>query len=357
MTQKIQEQPKTARQSLTKTLNQENTSSPHISFSDHIAELRRRIFVVVLIFLAASALAYQYKDALLHAIMNPLGDQKLIYLTPGGGFNFIFLIALYAGLIATAPMLIYQLYGFIRPALPKKAQRSAVMVVLVACLLMLAGVAFGYFVAVPAALQFLSQFAGDTVTPTLTADSYLNFFLAYIAGLGILFELPLLLLFFHWVHPMTPKGLLKSERFVIVFAFIAAAIITPTPDMLNQAMIAVPLILIYQFGVIAVLIAIRRERRSQNHRQVKAMPKESAKPAAPLQSDSKTQPQISHRVSAAAPLPTRSIDGFSSRGRLAPRTSPPLTPPKRTTVSMSGRVTNRRSLAIDGIVIPSQAED
>src|SRR5687768_9701066 len=234
-------------------------SAPESSFSDHIAELRKRVFLILLVFVVASSLAYNYRDNLLGVIMAPLEGAKLIYLTPGGGFNFIFQISLYAGLLAAAPMLIYQLYGFIRPALPKRAQRSSAAVVIVAFLLMLCGVAFGYFVAVPSALHFLSTFAGDAVSPNLTADSYLSFFLAYIAGLGVLFELPLLLLFMHWIHPMTPGKLLKSERFVIVFAFVASAIITPTPDVLNQSMIAVPIIAIYQLGVIVVLFGIVKD--------------------------------------------------------------------------------------------------
>lgn len=354
MMQRVQQQPSQARPSLTKTPSHEKNSIPQTSFSDHIAELRRRVFFVLLVFLVASSLAYNYRDALLGIIMNPLSGEKLIYLTPGGGFNFIFQIALYAGLLAAAPMFIYQLYGFIRPALPKKAQRSSLIVVLVAFLLMLCGVGFGYFVAVPSALHFLNTFAGDSVTPSLTADSYLSFFLAYIAGLGVLFELPLLLLFLHWIHPMTPGKLLKSERFVILFAFVAAALITPTPDMLNQAMIAVPLILIYQLGAIAVLVAIHRDRRKLRQ-QKKLQPAPLVITAAPKPLQKTSQ---SVRVpTPAVPLvqPKRTVDGFS-RGPgsvVRPRTqlvTPPrnqVIPPPRTVAPPSVR----RTLSVDGFPI------
>jgi sec-independent protein translocase protein TatC len=243
----------------------ERNKAIETTFSDHIGELRRRLFFILLAFIGASSVAYNYRDELMRFIMQPLAGEKLVYLTPGGGFNFIFQISLYAGLVVAAPMVIYHLYGFMRPALPAKAQRSSAVVVLVALLLMITGVAFGYFVAIPSALNFLSTFAGDAVSPNLTAESYLSFFLAYVAGLGVLFQLPLLLLFLHWIHPMTPGSLLKSERFVVLFAFVAAAIITPTPDVMNQCMIAIPLILIYQLGVIVVLIAIRRERKRRKN--------------------------------------------------------------------------------------------
>ena len=334
---------------------------PESSFSDHIAELRKRVFLVLLVFVIASSLAYNYRDGLLGVIMAPLEGAKLIYLTPGGGFNFIFQISLYAGLLAAAPMLIYQLYGFIRPALPKRAQRSSAVVVAVAFLLMLCGVAFGYFVAVPSALHFLTTFAGDAVSPSLTADSYLSFFLAYIAGLGVLFELPLLLLFLHWINPMTPGKLLKSERFVIVFAFVAAALITPTPDMLNQAMIAVPLILIYQMGVIAVLIAIKRERRNllktQRKQEVTTpvtavdTPKKIASSHQSIAPSPVSAPAPVVSQTALAPRP-KTMDGFVPRSvsvrPLPDRQLRPLIRPQAVQASRPPRPGYRRSLPVDG---------
>ena len=127
---------------------------------------------------------------------------------------------------------------------------------------MIGGISYGYFIAVPAALHFLMEFAGDAVTPNLTAESYLSFFLAYTGGLALLSLLPLLLIFWHWISPLTPGGLLKSERWIVVFAFVAAALVTPTPDVVNQAMIAGPVIGLYQLGVFAVLGAIGRSRKA-----------------------------------------------------------------------------------------------
>jgi sec-independent protein translocase protein TatC len=253
-----------------------------LTFADHIKELRGRLFWVVIIFLLVSALAYNYRDILVDVIMAPLNHQKLIYLTPGGGFAFIFQVTFYAALVVVAPVLVYHLYNFLKPALPAHAKRSTPKVVLFASLLMSGGVAFGYFVAVPSALKFLSTFAGSDILPNLTADSYLNFFLSYVAGLGLLFQLPLLLLLWHWINPFTPSGLLKSERVVILFAFVASAIITPTPDIFNQAMIAVPLILIYQIGVVAVLVSIKHHKLNQVPISPKSVLSQNLQPKAPV---------------------------------------------------------------------------
>ncbi|HEX6461645.1 MAG TPA: twin-arginine translocase subunit TatC [Candidatus Saccharimonadales bacterium] len=291
------------------------------AFSDHIKELRRRVLWVALVFLVTSGVAYNFHDQLVQLVMQPLNGQKLIYLTPGGGFSFIFQITLYAGIIASAPMMSYQLYAFVRPALPLYARRSATKVVSFAVILMLAGVGYGYFLAVPAALHFLSTFAGSEVLPSLTADSYLNFFLSYVAGLGLLFQLPLLLIFWHWIKPMKPGGLLKSERFIILFAFIAAALITPTPDVVNQAMIAVPLIAIYQIGVVAVLVMISRAKRKQ---KIKAQPVAKVAPATAQEVKEllqAKQPQKALQPMAPAteqPRPMRTVDGFMARQSQTP---------------------------------------
>lgn len=235
----------------------------HKAFSEHINELRMRVLWVALVFIVTSAVAYNFRDILVQLVMAPLGDQKLIYLTPAGGFSFIFQITMYAGAVVTAPLLIYHLYKFVVPALPDHARKHSLFVMIAATLLMVGGVSFGYFVAIPAALHFLTNFGGDYVEAALTADSYLGFVLAYVAGLGVLFQLPLLLVFWNWMSPLGPKKLLSSERFVVVFAFVAAAIMTPTPDIMNQSLIALPIIGIYQFGIIAVLVANRSKARKE----------------------------------------------------------------------------------------------
>lgn len=231
------------------------------SFADHIGELRTRFAWVALVFVVASALAYQVRDQLVDIVLAPAGQLKLVYLTPAGGFSFIFQITMYVGMLATAPVGIYQLYRFVAPALPRRSSRTGIFVALAASLLMLAGACFGYFVAIPGALHFLTTFAGDYVSANLTADSYLGFIVGYVLGLGLLFELPLLLLLWNLIAPIRPGGLLASQRYVVVGAFIAAALITPTPDVMNQCMVALPIIGIYQLGVVAVFVINRRKRR------------------------------------------------------------------------------------------------
>lgn len=237
------------------------SSSRKMTMAEHIREVQARFFGVAVVFIAGASLAYVFRDQIVHALLSPLGQQTLIYLNPAGGFSFILLVSLYCGLFFATPLLIHQIYSFIRPMLPKNVQRYSGRILFLSLLLLICGALFGYFMAVPGALNFLSTFAEEYVVASLTADSYLNFIVAYTIGLGVVFQLPLLLIIFHWIKPLTPGGLLRSERWIIILAFVAAAIITPTPDPVNQAIVAAPIVVLYQFGVMAVLINIRRANK------------------------------------------------------------------------------------------------
>lgn len=278
--------------------------SQAITLHDHIKELRNRFFVVAIIFVVASAVAYNYKDALIYYLLKPLGDEKLIYLNPAGGFSFIFQVTMYVGMAIAIPFLIYNLYRFVAPALPDRARQHSALVMISSLILLCIGVAFGYFIAIPGALNFLNNFADGYVIPSLTAESYLNFILAYTAGLGILFQLPLVLMLIHWIHPLKPLGLLKFERYMILIAFVAAAMITPTPDVMNQTIMAAPIIAMYQIGFVAVCISVAKAKRR-------------ARPAKLSRRERKAQQKADR-------LARKSQKGTRARGKDVPR--PVMTP-------------------------------
>lgn len=324
----------------------QNQPSDQLTFLEHFYELRSRLFWIVVSLIVTSAIGFQYNDFLVKFVMGPLDGQKLVYLTPGGGFSFIFTICLYFGALVTIPVVMYHIYRFLQPVLGKTSRRFIVLILLLSSLLAASGAIFGYMVAVPAAIQFLATFAADVVTPSLTAESYLGFIVAYMLGLAALFQLPLLLFIFDHVRPFPPGALLTSQRFVIVGAVIAAAIITPTPDVVNQLIIAGPIILIYQLGAIAVYIRHKAVRRDKKQVTLVKEQKEDAiptqvehtfpeqKPATALQPAQSIRQVVPAKKSVSMPAvtaPRRSVDGFSKRptrqslavpGRGAPATQP-----------------------------------
>ncbi len=247
-----------------------------MSTKQHLKELQIRFFIVAIFFIIGACLAYAFQDQLIPFLLAPIGEEKLVYLNPGGGFNFIFLVSIYAGIALAFPIIIQQLYGFLRPALPATAQKRSSFIIIGSMILLTAGIVFGYYVAVPSAINFLYGFADKYVEASLTADSYLNFVIAYTIGIGLVFQIPLILLLIHAVKPLTPGGLLRSERWVILTAFIVAAIITPTPDPVNQGIIAGPVIIVYQIGVGIILWSILRQRRADKKKIAQALRKARA---------------------------------------------------------------------------------
>ena len=335
-----------------------------LTIADHLKEIKNRLFLVILVLLISSSLVYMYREFIIPVILQPyktaFGEERLMYLNPAGGFNFIFFISIYVGLAVTLPIIVQQLYMFVRPMLPLDKQRIAGRLLLASSALLVVGVLFGYFIAIPGALGFLKEFATDYVTASLTADSYIHFLISYTVGLGVLFQFPLLLILIDFIKPLTPLQLLKSERWVILLCTIAAAIITPTPDPLNMIVVAGPLIGMYQVGVAYVLLKYAYSKRSKRVRSTSKSERissldvehwsfqatssvpiidSSAAPfAAPTTSPSKPVVAATGIRSFAqtTPLQMKSIDGIHPNGRQGVRYSasrPTRTRPQRNSTS------------------------
>ncbi len=334
-----------------------------VSAGQHLKELRFRFFIVAVFFILGACLAYYFQSQVLSAVLSPLNGQKLVYLTPGGGFNFIFLVSIYAGLALAIPVLIQQLYAFVRPALPVTAHKKSSTLIISSFLLLTAGILFGYFVAVPSALAFLYSFADQYVVASLTAESYLNFIIAYTIGIGLVFQIPLLLLLINSVKPLTPGGLMKSEKWVLLISFIVAAIITPTPDPVNQLIIAGPVIVVYQIGVVIILMSIHKKYRA-NKKAMKLTAKRRAridaikKPAyAPAPLPTPAPQFVPQPVAKALPVQQKrpmSMDGFVRTARpvvqpiAVPKREAPVTQPVARAVSRPAR----RNFSMDGMYRP-----
>lgn len=306
-----------------------NSTPSQLTFLEHLRELRTRLFWVVLTLIVTSAMAFQVKDFLIQVVMAPLDGEKLVYLTPGGGFSFIFTLCIYFGALLSIPVAVYHLYRFLQPLLRRASHRFITIFIALSALLATAGTVFGYYVAIPAALQFLTTFAGDTVTPNLTADSYLNFVVAYVLGLAAMFQIPLLLFLVDHIKRIPPGGLASSQQYVIIGAAVAAAIITPTPDALNMAIIAVPIVVVYEIGALAVFMRHSLEKKKRvveiSHQPVPvdmaeerrkrlelALQRMSGEPDEIVPAVAvATQQQPARPVASVANVPRRTMDGFA----------------------------------------------
>lgn len=237
------------------------SAEQRLTFAEHIHELRKRLMWALLFVAIGAGIGYALNDTILTILQQPL-NERLYYNTPTGAFSFIIKVCCVFGFVVALPVVVYQIFAFFGPLVKARTRRSFVTYVLLSVLLACGGIAFAYFISLPAALHFLVNFgsgSGD-IQALITADEYFNFVLAYIAGFAVLFQLPLIILFINRATPLKPKQLLGGTRYVILASFIISAIITPTPDPMNQALMAGPIIGLYFVSVLVVALTNRFKR-------------------------------------------------------------------------------------------------
>lgn len=246
-----------------KTTRKRSTSSETglLTLSDHLSELRARLLATAAFFVLACAVAYPFYKTIMHWLLLPLGGEKLYFNTPAGGISFIIKICMYSGLIAILPVITYQLYKFIAPVMARRRSRTIALYTVASFVLAVAGVLFAYFISLPAALHFLTGIQIHDVSALITVDAYVSFVTTYLLAGALLFQVPLIMVITNSITPLPPPKLMSFQRYNIVASFIIAALITPTPDVVNQSIIAVPMIGMYQVGVILIWLQQRRARR------------------------------------------------------------------------------------------------
>lgn len=239
-------------------------------FIDHVHELRRRVMYVALSVIFWSCVAYSVEHPIVDALLRPAHNQQFIYTSPGGGINFLFRVCLYVGIAASIPVIVYQLLRYVQPLIRKESSRFILLGSLVSGVLAVIGMVYGYFLGLPAALDFLlHQFVTKQIQPLLTIQSYMSFVTVYMLGSAMLLQVPLILVFINRVKPLKPQGLFKYERHVIAGAFIIAGLMNPTPNVFALFLIAGPLIAMYQVGIFIVWMT---NRNLNHHRSAHRAP-------------------------------------------------------------------------------------
>ena len=233
------------------------------TFGHHLRELRRRLFWVAGVFLVGLVAGAVFNEKLIHIIQAPLG-QTLYFTSPMGGLGFSMQICLLVGAIAAIPMAVYHLLKFIHPASGRVLPKSMVLILLVSMTLAAVGLTFAYFISLPNALKFLTHFGSRSIQALITTDEYLSFVLAYLGGSALIFQLPLLLLFINRIKPLGPSQLKKYQPHVIITCFIIAAILTPTPDPINQMVLALPMLILFELSCALVLFVNHRAKVRQS---------------------------------------------------------------------------------------------
>lgn len=231
-------------------------------FIEHIYELRRRLFSIAVSVVVFSTAAYFVQQYIVKFLLAPAGGQQFAQTTPGGGFDFLFRVCLYTGIAFSVPVIFHQFIKYLEPLIRKDAVSFIRRASFMSWLLALAGIGFGYFIGLPAALHFLlHQFSNPQIQTLINIQSYLSFVLIYLVGAAMLFQIPLVMLVINKIKPLKPSKLFGYERWVILFAAIAGGILSPSPNIMDQILLAGPMIATYQIGILLVWLANRKPRR------------------------------------------------------------------------------------------------
>jgi sec-independent protein translocase protein TatC len=221
---------------------------------EHLTELRQRLIKAVLALLIGTVISLAFTQQFLTLLIRPMGANHPIALRPTESIMVYFKVALICGLVLAMPVIVYQLIRFILPGLTDDEKKYLKVVIPGAAGLFALGVAFASFIMIPFAINYLQSFLADIITPTFSIDNYISFVTTLMFWVGIIFETPLIIAFLARVGLVTPQVLSGYRRYAIVVIALIAAVITPTPDPVNMALVMVPLIVLYEVGVILAKI-------------------------------------------------------------------------------------------------------
>ncbi|MDQ6894359.1 MAG: twin-arginine translocase subunit TatC [Acidobacteriota bacterium] len=227
---------------------------PRMGFFDHLEEFRKRLIVCLIAVFVAFLACWNWAPQIFDFIAAPLrrvlpAGQNLSYTTMTEPFLMYFRVAMYAGIILSSPVILWQVWLFIAPALYRKERRYVWPFVVFGVLFFVGGCAFAYYVAFPGVVAFLVGNVGSHFNAVITINEYLSTASKLILGLGACFETPILIFFLARMGVVTPRWLMAKFKYAILVIFIIAAIITPTPDVATQCVFAFPMIALYLLGV------------------------------------------------------------------------------------------------------------
>ena len=235
-----------------------------MSLLEHLEELRKRLLWSIVSLAVAFVPCWIWVREIFAFLERPLHEirpgEKLVFLGLADPFLLYFKVAVLAALFLAAPFLLYQLWGFVAPGLYRKEKLYLAPFLLFGTLFFLGGGAFAYYVAFPMAADFLLKM-GEGFEMQLAVERYFSFLLTMILGLGMMFELPIVILVLAALGVVTPGFLLRHFRWAVLIIFVVSAIITPTPDVVNLCVFAVPALLLYLLGIgAAYVVAPKKER-------------------------------------------------------------------------------------------------
>ncbi len=225
-------------------------SETRMPITAHLEELRYRLIVSLVAVAVGVVVSLIFVEPILGWLTRPAAGHRLQALHPTEVFVTYMRVSLYAGLALALPVILYQFFRFVSPGLYPHERRGLLLFLPFAVLLFLLGVLFAYFVLVPAAMRFLLSLGSDLVEVQPALNEYISFTVRLLFWVGVAFETPLLIFLLVKLRVIEYARLRRMRRYAVLLAFVVAAAITPTPDPLNQTLVALPIWVLYELGLL-----------------------------------------------------------------------------------------------------------
>lgn len=229
-----------------------------MTFLDHLEELRQRIFFSLIAVAITATAAFFFAPRVIDLLTRPVA--KLVFLAPAEAFLVQLKTALVTGLVVAAPIVFYQFWRFIRPALHRNEARDVASAVFFSTVLFAGGLSFAYFVMIPFAMKFLLSYETGKLTAMISIDKYISTVGAFMLAAGLIFQMPVVIFFLTRLGVVSARWMLRNQRVAIVVILVIAAIVSP-PDAFSQVMMAIPLLLLYELSVLVSFLARPRNVR------------------------------------------------------------------------------------------------
>lgn len=227
-----------------------------LTFYDHLEELRGVLLKSLIAWSIASCITYFFIDPILSFLIRPV--HYLVFTAPADAFMARIMLALFTGFILGLPYIIYEIWNFVSWGLKVSEKKYVYVFAPVSLLLFLVGCLFSYFIVIPFSIKFLLGFSTESLRPMITIKSYISFLMSMVLAFGVIFELPLVLMFLTKIGVATPAFLIQKRRYAIVIILIVSALITP-PDVVTQLILAFPLMILYEVGIIVSKVVEKKK--------------------------------------------------------------------------------------------------
>ncbi len=231
--------------------------------TEHLAELRSCLIISLAAAFAGFAVAYSVIQPVADWFFAPLvqvmpESKSLIFISYQEGFFFYLKLALVAGLLLASPVIFHQIWRFVAPGLYQYEKKALLPFTAVSSICFLGGAAFGYFVIFPPTFRFLLGYSNSFLEPMPAVSEYFSLALFLLIAFGVVFELPVFMVFLAKLGKVDAPFLAKNRKYAVLIAFIVAAVVTPTPDPINQLLMAGPLVILYEISIIAIRFFVKK---------------------------------------------------------------------------------------------------